>query len=142
MFDGHEMSCRQPMTHSDPHPHPSGLIRAVDNLGRMRGASATPAQNKILSPTPNRGFLPQIEEMNKTSQALENRSNTSNSVRSSFSAKDQGITTRNVSSSSNRSFQSQVHTKGDNRLIYQSHPHLQESGQPSTVQPVSFTDYR
>jgi hypothetical protein len=62
---GNNISYRQPVTQSDS-PHPSGLIRAVNNTGRTRGSSATPTPS-VVSPTPNRGYQAQIERMNKAS---------------------------------------------------------------------------
>lgn len=45
---------------------PSGLIKALDGLGRTRGSSATPVQSGLLmlSPQPQRDLQAQIENMN------------------------------------------------------------------------------
>jgi hypothetical protein len=102
------MSYRQPSTPSD-RPHPSGLIRAVNDTGRTRGSSATPAP-AVVSPRPNRGYQAQIDQMNRISNHQGNRNNQnaspSNTVQSTSSSQNKRVHDRNMSSLSSSTQQS------------------------------------
>jgi hypothetical protein len=149
------MSYRQPSTPSDP-PHPSGLIRAVNDTGRTRGSSATPAP-AVVSPRPNRGYQAQIDQMNPVSNHQGNRNyqnaSPSNTVQSTSSSQNKRVHDRNMSSLSSRSQQSLQSPPGFTNRQFESNPRMSpgigsfqfpgrqsvDISQELQLQPVSLT---
>ena len=88
---------------------PSSLIRALNNTARTRGSSATPAP-AVVSPTPNRGYQSQIEQMNRDSSYQGNRNyqnaSPSTTIQSTSSSENKRVHDRNISSISSSTQQS------------------------------------
>lgn len=77
---------------SDPTHLQSGLTRALDQLGRTRGSSATPAPTaNIVSPTPQRGYLDmQIAKMSAIAASGGDGRDLSSGSSQSISSRAQG----------------------------------------------------
>ena len=74
---------------------PQSLRNALEGTGRTRGSAATP----VLSPTPNRAFQSQIDNLYLSSTNLSNMSPASSNNGKYYQAQNQGAHNRQMSSS-------------------------------------------